>query len=639
MQTGWQPGLWFVALVAPVLLFVIPGWVLLRCWGESARLTWLEQAALASGIGLALYPLLLLWTSILGLSAGAFYAWGTAGLGLIGVGWHLLRRSGSWRWKAGRECVQHSHRWSLVALAGVGLTLFIVRLLIIAELRIPLWGDSVHHTMITQLLVQNRGLFASWQPYAAMETFTYHFGFHSQVAALIWLTGMSTPQAVLLGGQLANAAAVLALYPLALRLGHNRWAGVAAWLIAGLLLSMPMFYVNWGRYPQLAGQAILPVAIALLWYYLAAPRPARALFVLTACIIAGLVLTHYRVAIFAACFVPAYLVVMGGQGAWRALMTKLAVLVLAVALLILPWALRVFEGALVALMSAIFVASTPGSGLATQAEAINAIADHRLFLPTLVWYAMLGSLVWAIWRREQGLLVVAVWWLCALLVVNPQRLGLPGAGTITNFALFIAAYIPATLLLAAPVGWLLHRLRAPAALAGITVVALALGLWGGTMRLQDLDVATHALVQPEDLRAMAWIESHIPEDAQFLVNGFFSHPASVVGGDAGWWLPLLAQRPTTLPPILYITEQGPRPDYVPWINELYATIEHLGIEHPTTLAMLRERKIAYIYLGQQQGMIGNPDPTQVLDPAVLQASPHFKLLYQQDQVWIFTLQT
>lgn len=169
MQTGWQPGLWFVALVAPVLLFVVPGWVLLR------------------------------------------------------------------------------------------------------------------------------------------------FGFHSHVAALIWLTGMDAPQAVLIGGQLANAAAVLTLYPLALRLGHNQWAGVAAWLIAGLLLSMPMLYVNWGRYPQLDGQAILPVAIALLWYYLAAPQPARALFVLTACTMAGLVLTHYRVAIFAACFLSAYLVVMGGK--------------------------------------------------------------------------------------------------------------------------------------------------------------------------------------------------------------------------------------------------------------------------------------------------------------------------------------
>lgn len=104
-------------------------------------------------------------------------------------------------------------------------------------------------------------------------------------------------------------------------------------------------------------------------------------------------------------------------------------------------------------------------------------------------------------------------------------------------------------------------------------------------------------------------------------------------------MPLLAQRPTTLPPILYIAEQGPCPDYVAWVDELYATIERLGIEHPTTLAMLREREIAYIYLGQQQGMIGNPDPTRVLDPAVLQASPHFKLLYEQDQVWIFTLQT
>jgi len=36
----------------------------------------------------------------------------------------------------------------------------------------------------------------------------------------------------------------------------------------------------------------------------------------------------------------------------------------------------------------------------------------------------------------------------------------------------------------------------------------------------------------------------------------------IVGSDGGWWLPLLARRQTTLPPINYGSEQGVRADYL-----------------------------------------------------------------------------
>ena len=80
------------------------------------------------------------------------------------------------------------------------------------------------------------------------------------------------PQAVLWMGQVLNGLAVLALYPLGTRIGGNRWAGVTAVLIGGLLSPMPMGYVNWGRYTQLAGQAILPAAIWLSWVALDSPK-------------------------------------------------------------------------------------------------------------------------------------------------------------------------------------------------------------------------------------------------------------------------------------------------------------------------------------------------------------------------------
>ena len=74
---------------------------------------------------------------------------------------------------------------------------------------------------------------------------------------------MRPPQAVLLFGQMVNAATVPVAYLLAQRLTGRAWAGVLAALVTGLVSLMPAYYVNWGRYTQLAGQLILPVLMIL----------------------------------------------------------------------------------------------------------------------------------------------------------------------------------------------------------------------------------------------------------------------------------------------------------------------------------------------------------------------------------------
>lgn len=44
------------------------------------------------------------------------------------------------------------------------------------------WAILYQHTLMAQLLVDYQGLFQPWQPYAALKTFTYHFGFHANVS-------------------------------------------------------------------------------------------------------------------------------------------------------------------------------------------------------------------------------------------------------------------------------------------------------------------------------------------------------------------------------------------------------------------------------------------------------------------------
>ncbi len=98
----------------------------------------------------------------------------------------------------------------------------------------------------------------------------------------------------------------LTLYALAAGLTGRPWAGVGAALAAAGLGPMPAYYLNWGRYTQLAGQVLLPAAgldcLAVtaplpassgeLWRGLAARRLGAA------SLVAGLALTHYLVTVF-----------------------------------------------------------------------------------------------------------------------------------------------------------------------------------------------------------------------------------------------------------------------------------------------------------------------------------------------------
>jgi hypothetical protein len=630
-------GEWLLTLLAACWLFLLPGWALLRLWDGAARLTLAEQAALATGVGLALYPLLLLLTDLIGLHLGPLYAWlpPLAALPLLLWAWRRQRAGATLTgWRAHER---GGSAWPNLALLLVMTVIIVTRGVAVAGLEVPLWGDSLHHTMIAQLIIDQGGLFRSWEPYAAMQSFTYHFGFHSQVAALAWATGAQTPRAVVLSGQIANIAAVFALYPLALRLGRTRWAGVAALLIAGLLAPMPMYYVNWGRYTQLAGQAILPAGIYLAWELLAAPRRSWALLGLAGLTLAGMTLTHYRIAIFAAGFFPAFAIVAGVRLPWRTWAGRGALLAAGAGAILLPWFVRVIGGNLLMIMLSITAASAAAGGAAST-DSIAAAGDLSSFLPMWAWYAVPLAIFYALWRREHGALLVALWWALVAVMVNPQWVRMPGSGTLTNFALLIAAYIPAALLIGAAGGWLLRQLRPRLALAAVTLAVAGLAWWGGDMRLRDVDLNATAMVTPADLRAAAWIEANTPADARFLINGFFPNTGAVVGSDAGWWLPLIAQRQTVLPPLLYISEQGPQPSYREWVNQLYAVIYAEGVASPGALALLRERGVGYVYLGQRQGSVGYGGAIHALTPEILSGSRAFRLVYHQDDVWVFVIE-
>ncbi|HUS16397.1 MAG TPA: hypothetical protein VM536_15475, partial [Chloroflexia bacterium] len=356
--------------------------------------------------------------------------------------------------------------------------------------------DAYHHTLVTQLFLDRGGVPRDYAPYAPLVSFTYHFGFHAWAAALGWLApgGLPVERLMPVAGQVGTALPVLTLALFGWRVLGNRWVGLVAGGLAGAMAVFPAFYVNWSRYTQGLGLALLPAAWVVLFDALAPVirwrggrtpdrtvgaglwRVALGPLVLAAITSAGLFLTHYRIAGLFASYAALFLG-LAAVGAWRqAARPERAVLggafvqngllvTAGAVVIVLPWLLN---------LRANFTTRFAGSPDPANA----AYYDLRSMVgpvPPAYWstgllfaLAVLG-LVWCILRRDWPPVLLAVWFRAHLLWSNPTPqpgsgaqaldtwlwgnptgLHLPGSGYLDTASVAISAFIPVCLLAAYP---------------------------------------------------------------------------------------------------------------------------------------------------------------------------------------------
>ncbi len=619
LETGLLTLYW---LGLSAVLLLIPGLGLVKAARGPGRVT-ADDLLLAGGGGLALYPLGLLWADLFGLKPGPWLIVALNALGLLALLGVYLRGRG----KAPEAEAVPEPPGALLALGGLLGLVLLVRFLVIRGLPGPQWGDSVHHAIITELIRGNGGLFADWTPYADLTSFSYHFGFHAFSAALSWVSGASAPEAVLAAGQLLNGLGVLGLYPLGRRLFNSAWAGVFAVLLGGLLFPAPAYYVRWGRYTQLAGQVILPAVLVFSLGLVGAKGRRLGLLGAAGLLLGGLLVTHYRVAVFYGAFALGLGLFWAARRGLKEPALRLGAVGLLGLILTLPWWPRVLEGRLFRIAAEYL---KPSVGIES-----NAFGPLLGYLPAWAWVLWALSLGLGLWGRVDGVALLGLWSGLAFLLTNPDLLGLPGAGFVGNFTLLIGAYIPAALNL----GWagaaLAGRLRPkPVILLGLL---LGLGLFGAYRQVGIAEPGAHSLLTWTDLEALRWVRENTPPDSGFLINGFFAYGGTtVVGADGGWWLPLLGGRRASVPPMPYVSERPRDPEYVARVNGLMGLVLERGPTDPEVMAGLKAAGIDYVYIGQKRGRVNNPTG-RTLEPAELLASPAYEPVYHLNRAWVFKL--
>ena len=275
---------------------------------------------------------------------------------------------------------------------------------------------------------------------------------------------------------------------------------------------------------------LMPVAVFLIWETMETKGRRWPLIGLTSFTLAGLGLTHYRVLIFAVIFLITLFFFNLRRSHFTQLLLKSISIGLGAGLIFLPWFIQTFRGRITT--NFLRSLTIPSTAVTNWTQQYNAVCDLSQYLPLALWLLFIAAIGLALIKRMRGALVMVLWWVLILLATNPQWIRLPGEGAISNFAFFIAVYIPCSLTIGVVSGQLIRDI--PSIMKRATAIILVcLTIYGIDLRMADLDYRNHTLVTRPDVRASEWIQQYTDPDSKFLTNAFFAYNDTVIVGSDG----------------------------------------------------------------------------------------------------------
>ncbi len=584
---------WMTYGIAGLSILFFSGYWIARKW-VSHTTDFTSTLIVSICVALAAWMTFLAWCGMFIRLNDWWVRW-LAGLSCVGGAYFFWNDRGIWQRKSfwtGYNPLQTIAFWCVVLL-GVALRLFVGRGYIVLP-----GVDAYHHTLIVQLLAEQGGIPSTYEPYAPLISFSYHFGFHSIAALFYWLFGadlLATTKitALVLNGSIAGMVGLLSERIT----GHRRSAVISAALV-GLVLVSPFCLLRWSRLTQTTGTLFLT---ASLWSVLA--KKDRAGWVIPILLTAGTIFSHYRVALFGAVF----LAILGGmhmlRGHWKRV-RELTLIGLFSLVVSAPWIARIA-----------WVQYDPYGLRITYPvldnyNTIERVESIVLSFPTnwpVVYALILLAGMRLLWGRTKRRLELAfvVW---GIVLIGGGAL-LPRV-TGRQFWELTTALLTLSLPVATLMGvwahdvWdaLLGRLRF--AVRGILITALVAGISAGIYALPAVVYTAQPYIRPGDLVVMKWIRDYTSEDAFFLVESlqFNWSPGWMVGADAGYWIPLLSGRASALPPMIYPVEWGDRSRLSTGVEVTYRMWSRQGTDSVPPSRILSDYGVTHVMIGYQSSL-------------------------------------
>ncbi len=610
----------WLKLLGGIFIFLGPGFCIITILHNDSLKCLTHWFVLSLTLSVSLWVILLAWLKLANIRINLPFV-----LVLCSVGWltgliYLARNTGRTRLRRLSINMNELLLWAISAASG---------LIILWALRYQVAGmgsDSYHHTLIAQLIHDNGGLPNDYQPATEkLISFSYHYGYHAVMASLMWLSGWGSRVLVLVSGALLVMLSTLSIGLLTEELTEKPLAGIIAAAFTGLVFVFPIHLLNWGRYSQLAALALLAVFLQMVVAYYKYHHPSMDFrkIVLLALVATGVAITHYRVTIMAGIAVVFLILLIkekkySFQKNYNFLITLLVIAGLAL-FFFSPWLLRVVQSHQAGY-------SIKLADINSSYYSIYRFDSNVLKYPTniLVLAITLPGLLWGIVKKQWYIIWIAIWIGAMLLLSGPKML----AGSMDRITVVVSLYLPVAVI----AGWFIQEiyshLRKPYYTV-VTALLLITFIWSAIVAINK-NLKGPGFVTPQDLAAAEWIKINTPADAYFAENTFkFGFSSNfVIGIDAGYWLPILADRQTVTLPMIFDIEMFQQVDGLQQLLDLY----NLGTDLTTQKAIdyFQREKISYLYIGEKGGQI-NVD--------LLVKSNNFSLVYQKDKVYVFKVIT
>ncbi|MDQ6693580.1 MAG: hypothetical protein M3014_04055, partial [Chloroflexota bacterium] len=261
--------------------------------------------------------------------------------------------------------------------------------------------------------------------------------------------------------------------------------------------------------------------------------------------------------------------------------------------------------------------------------------------------------VWAIVRRDTlPLLPVLTWILLGIWstpylldalpfgIHLPFVLRLPYAGYLDAITLGSAVWLPLSLAAGFAIvmlgEWVLGladglspRRRTTWRVASALLLVAAGTFYGAANGLNLSPPNDYKLyVSQADAEALAWMRDKLPPKGYVVADPFhFPWSNSVLGSDAGLWVPLITGRRTTVPPMQAYNERLADPKYLENMLDVVG-YEPLQDSPPADFQALKQAGITHIFVGSRG---------EHFDVKQLLTSNQTVLVFHKDSAWVFRL--
>jgi len=487
-----------------------------------------------------------------------------------------------------------------------------------------LGSDSFHHTLITQLIIWNRGLPDNYLPaYPDIITLNYHTGFHIVSAILSLLSGLETRLIVLLMVPFLVVGSSFAIGYFISERSDDHYSFLYTTIIPLCLTSFPYGMLEWGRYPQTLGLIFLVIFFSEYLRRIKEKLSIKDILII-AILGSSIVYVHYRVSIMTFVGILVWeigdflvsknpikrknrlknLLILGGIGI----------------MFLLPLIFNLLNNISIGYSDPIQHPSAPFYNP-------NRLGEQNIFyIPHVFMVAMLvPAIVMNYFRKERIANWLLIWWGSMIFLSLSFRETL--TYNIDPITIISSLYVPIGLLVG--IGFVDFNRASEITRLSSFYIIVVISLMLMFVRLEKT-VPISGYVTQEDLIASRWVKNHTQPDSCFMINtyNFDFSPNFIIGSDGGWWLSVLAQRCVVAYPMTTSVERFSRPNA---LNKIVALHNLNGdISNRAALEIMRKYNIKYVYTSNIKKIGGS-----YIDPFKLKKSPFFKLIYKNRSVYVF----